>query len=444
MSFSECPCTDILLMRSIMDSPLGVIFFALDTEYKYLYFSKTHAQTMKSIWGGVQIENGLSLLDIITVATDRRKAKNNFDRALGGEYFTEREEYGNKELQRLVWKNDYAPVYDELGEIIGVSVFVVDLTESMEAEKKSRIAELQKEIVRERELLLNSIGEGIYGVDTYGKCFFINPAGLKILGFEKDEILGKVTHTLIHHHKVDGTIFIKDDCIVSQAFMQNKQILQRDWMFRKNGEMFPVEITATPMIQNSQSSGVVVSFRDITEQYIAEEQLKKSNEQLHIQSITDPLTQLYNRRYLMDIGLMQFQLSRHNKQPLSVLAFDIDHFKNINDTYGHDIGDEILIKVSQAAKESLRSVDILARVGGEEFTVILVDTNTDKALEIAQRLQKMIREAYVLIGQKRLTCTVSIGVVTTDETSQVYLDLLKRADSQLYKAKNNGRDRIEQ
>ena len=286
--------------------------------------------------------------------------------------------------------------------------------------------------------------ERIYGVDPQGKCFFVNPAALKILGFEKDEMIGKETHALIHHHKVDGTLFLEDDCVVSQAFLQNKPILQRDWMFRKNGEMFPVEITATPMTQENQPSGVVVSFRDITEQYIAEEQLKKSNEQLHIQSITDPLTQLYNRRYLMDIGLMQFQLSCHNNQPLSVIAFDIDYFKNINDTYGHDIGDEILIKVSQAAKESLRSADILARVGGEEFTVILVNTNADKALEIAQRIQESIRETYVLIGKKKVTCTVSIGIITTDENTLLYSDILKRADAQLYKAKDNGRDRIEQ
>lgn len=118
----------LLLLQSILESPHGVIFFSLDTAYRYTSFAKAHAQTMQSIWGAT-IEVGTCMLDVIRDDADRQRAKENFDAALGGANLLKEEEYGDAALRRTFWENRYSPVYDTSGDIIGLTVFVTDVTE---------------------------------------------------------------------------------------------------------------------------------------------------------------------------------------------------------------------------------------------------------------------------------------------------------------------------
>lgn len=439
MTNQACSCIDALLMRSILDSHHGIIVFALDCEYHYLTFSKTHAVAMKNIWGK-DVEIGISMLEYITNNTDKEKAKTNFDRALCGEFFTIREEYGDAQFERKVWENRYAPLYDYAYNIVGISVLIADLTNIIEVEKITRVAQLQQELSMERELLLNSLGEGVYGVNSDGNCFFINPSALKIFGYKKEEIMGKNTHQLVHHHKQDGNIFPEEDCIIHHAKKKKEKIIQRSWLFRKNGEMFPAEIIATPMTKSNKVTGIVIAFRDITEQVIAEEKLKNMNDELFIQSMTDSLTKLNNRRYFMEQGSLIFLNAKQNKTPLSIITFDIDFFKKINDTYGHDIGDKVLISVSSTAKNNLRPKDIIARVGGEEFTIILNNTAIEKAIKIAERIRKEIQLMQIDINGNLIDCTISIGIATLKDDEVVFDEILKHADKALYNAKKSGRN----
>lgn len=303
--------------------------------------------------------------------------------------------------------------------------------------------QLEQEILRERELLLDAVGEGVYGVDTEGICFFVNPRTCKLLGFSKEEIVGKHTHVLFHHHRLDGSEFPVSECILHGALSQGKQIEQQDWLIKKNGELFPVHIIATPFYKNGELKGAVVAFSDITLQYTAESKLIELNKKLQHEAITDPLTQLYNRRYFHEYGNVQFSRCRNENLPLCVIAIDLDHFKMINDTYGHECGDRVLIALAQRTKSKLRDSDVFARVGGEEFTIILPESSLQRSLEIAERIRESVEREPMVLTQHTVYCTLSLGVSILKETDTTFLEVVRRADEMLYKAKENGRNRVE-
>ncbi len=159
-------------------------------------------------------------------------------------------------------------------------------------------------------------------------------------------------------------------------------------------------------------------------------------------AITDPLTQLFNRRYFFQIASLEFRRAVRHRTPLSVLMIDIDRFKRVNDTYGHQVGDVTLQKVAAACKHSIREIDILARYGGEEFVVLLPDTDARGARRVAQRLHETVGGHPVQAGKHEIAVTVSVGgAVMTADTGELDV-LIGRADQALYRAKQAGRNRV--
>ena len=130
-------------------------------------------------------------------------------------------------------------------------------------------------------------------------------------------------------------------------------------------------------------------------------------------------------------------------KPVSVMLFDVDHFKAVNDTHGHGVGDDVLVKLAQVASDNLRSVDLVARLGGEEFVVVMPESNAPTALQVAERLCAQVAESSIdLPDGTPLSVTVSIGVATSQSADEMADDLLDRADGALYAAKNEGRNRV--
>jgi two-component system cell cycle response regulator len=162
-------------------------------------------------------------------------------------------------------------------------------------------------------------------------------------------------------------------------------------------------------------------------------------------ALTDPLTGLYNRRYVAAHleGLMT-RAGEVAKGP-ALLMFDIDHFKHVNDTHGHLAGDAVLCEIAKRAQHHVRSFDLVARYGGEEFLVLMPETNLQPALVVAERLRLSIADAPISLpdGAGEVAVTISIGVATTNEHGDSPTDLLRRADEALYAAKNGGRNRLE-
>ena len=170
--------------------------------------------------------------------------------------------------------------------------------------------------------------------------------------------------------------------------------------------------------------------------------LRKQNRQLEKLSITDSLTGLYNRNKLNDILAEQLRRFKRNGRPFTVLLLDIDHFKVLNDTHGHLAGDQVLVCVARTLAESVRSVDYAARFGGEEFLVVLPETTTATARELAERICSRVRETHCPYQGKSLTVTLSIGVAGILGVEDTAEGIIGRADEMLYAAKGAGRDRV--
>ena len=157
---------------------------------------------------------------------------------------------------------------------------------------------------------------------------------------------------------------------------------------------------------------------------------------------TDPLTGLPNRRYGMQRLGEEWEAWTRNQQSMSLIMVDIDHFKTINDTYGHDVGDEVLKATSEAMCSAVRGVDVCARIGGEEFLIICPDTDTEGALGCAERLRSTVERHQVEFGDYSGNVTVSVGVATIDAGIESVDQLLKLADDAVYDAKRSGRNRV--
>ncbi len=179
-----------------------------------------------------------------------------------------------------------------------------------------------------------------------------------------------------------------------------------------------------------------------------EEALEKTRElellmeELRSMSITDPLTGLYNRLYFNEKFKEEFERSKRLKLPFSFLMIDIDRFKRVNDTYGHDVGDKVLVVTAGTVKGNVRAIDIVSRYGGEEFAVILLRTYKEHCLPIAERIRRAVEERSVPVNGKTIKVTISVGCTTYNGEDDVKPEeVIKRADEALYMAKKQGRNR---
>ncbi|GAB1582429.1 GGDEF domain-containing protein [Phyllobacterium phragmitis] len=169
--------------------------------------------------------------------------------------------------------------------------------------------------------------------------------------------------------------------------------------------------------------------------------LSARSESLAHAALTDGLTGMQNRRYF-DEALKEYlaQFGRINK-PVGLMILDLDHFKSINDTYGHDVGDAVLREVARCLKDYTRYHDVVARLGGEEFAVVAPNMDKDLLAKLAERIRKAVSEINLTIEEAQLRVTTSIGVAVWDRRES-WQEFYRRADKQLYKAKNLGRDRV--
>jgi diguanylate cyclase (GGDEF)-like protein len=188
--------------------------------------------------------------------------------------------------------------------------------------------------------------------------------------------------------------------------------------------------------ENGKYLGRVWFFRDITAHRQTEAALRDLADH-------DPLTGVANRRFFLGRFTQEFARARRYERPLSMISFDIDHFKRINDKHGHAAGDEVLKSLCVTCAKLLREVDLLGRLGGEEFAVLLPETALEGAHLIAERLRQFVARQVVTVKNQTIQCTISAGVATLLAADTMIDDQLRRADEALYRAKNGGRNRVE-
>jgi diguanylate cyclase (GGDEF)-like protein/PAS domain S-box-containing protein len=232
----------------------------------------------------------------------------------------------------------------------------------------------------------------------------------------------------------DDVNFPQPDALLAEA-KRIGSVETEGWRLKRDGSRLWANtvITALPD-ETSAVRGFVVVARDMTERKRMEDELKQL-------ATVDPLTGAFNRRHGNSRLAAEFERRSRPGQPCAVMMLDIDRFKSINDEYGHDAGDSVLCAMVAICNVGLRTADMLARWGGEEFLILLPDTDAAAAIAIAERLRETIATVKVPVGiHGSITFTVSIGVATP-ESNNVH-DLLRRADYALYAAKTRGRNRV--
>lgn len=237
--------------------------------------------------------------------------------------------------------------------------------------------------------------------------------------------------------------------LVSEMAAEAPQNVTLNWPV--SGEPRWLEVQIKPLVVDGRQDGQLLTLRNVTRRYLAEQALQQSQEALQEANIqlealanTDPLTQLYNRRYFMEQFTLEMERHARSGLTLGLLILDLDHFKQINDTHGHPMGDAVLKKASASLQAGIRDADVVARIGGEEFAVLVVDATMDGPRILAERLCEGIRQLEILSESgARIPVSTSIGCLRFRGGMVDAATLFALADQALYRAKESGRDRVE-
>lgn len=316
----------------------------------------------------------------------------------------------------------------------GTSRFVVlshDVTE-----RKQMMHDLQA-LADHNRLILDSAGEGIFGLDSNGVMTFVNPAAATMLGYTPDELIGGISHNTWHHHHKDGRNYDELDCPIFTTLSKGEKHSGEEHFIRRDGVHFPVSYSSTPIIEAGKISGAVVTFTDISEKKAAEERI-------HHLAYFDALTDLPNRTLLAERLSQTVVNSRRAKQQGALILINLDRFKNINDALGQATGDKLLITLAHRLTTIVREGCTLARIAGDEFAVLVPVLGTTPAEAshsvhtLAERIHSKIRQPLVL-DEAEVSCTVSLGISLYPESEQDDVEaVFRRADTALHRAKANG------
>ncbi len=330
--------------------------------------------------------------------------------------------------------------HDEIGRISDSFNNVADkmqfLINNLESVVKDRTEELHyayadlEENKNQLQLILDSTAEAIYGMNLNGECIFCNLSCIMLLGYNsQEELLGENMHHQIHHTRRDGTLFPVDECRIFKSIKQGKGFQADDEVFwRADGTSFDVEYHAYPQIKNNKVIGGVVTFMDITDR-------KQREAEIQYLSYHDTLTGLHNRRCFEE---NHTKIDTPDNLPLSVIFADINGLKMTNDIFGHPAGDELLKKSAEILVRSSRQKDTVARVGGDEFIILLPNTSKKDAKEIISRIKSEFLAARVAA----IKCSISLGCDTKTSPNQQLEEILSNAENEMYKDKTMNRKSV--
>ncbi len=285
-------------------------------------------------------------------------------------------------------------------------------------------------------LLLESTGEGIYGINTEGKCTFINQSALEMFGLTRDEVIGMAIHEITHHTHTDGTEYPAESCPMHQAFISGTPCrVQKEVFWRKDGSSFPVEYSAHPITEAGELLGAVAVFRDVTDSHAMEQRLS-------FLATHDPLTRLMNR-YAFEQHLKRaLQDARSNLSQHALCYMDLDQFKVVNDTCGHVAGDAMLQMIAKLLPDNLRQSDTLARLGGDEFGLLLEDCTLERAELLTTKICETVKKFRFTWDDKTFSIGVSVGIAAITEETISIDTVMSAADAACYIAKDMGRNRV--
>lgn len=309
---------------------------------------------------------------------------------------------------------------------------------------KTELDSLRKEI----EFLTSYSSDTVYRLRYSDMRYdYISPAVTRLLGFGVEEIKKVNFRSLIVETRIvtNGMRSVDSfDDLEKKRKGGDVGKWQADYLIRtKSGDKIWVSDISYPWFdKNGDIIGSVGTLRDISERVQIEGQIKGELEKL---ANTDSLTGIANRREFFTVLDKELRRMGRSEEPVSVLIIDIDHFKKVNDLHGHDVGDIVLVNIGRIIKSCVRETDIAARLGGEEFGVVLPMTDSQGAFWVAERIRKSVMKHEFSLGVDKATisCSVSIGSATASQSDKKdSSELYKIADTRLYIAKNTGRNQV--
>ncbi|HQS37625.1 MAG TPA: diguanylate cyclase, partial [Methylotenera sp.] len=330
--------------------------------------------------------------------------------------------------QHVYWEVK-TPIFDELDpkKVWGLCGISSDITTVKDQE-----AALQESEKRFHSTFVSApIGMAIVSLD--GHFTQVNEALANILGYTIKQLQKKTFYQITHPDDLQSDILQFEQ--LRDALIKNYQMEKR--YIHKKGNLIWVLLSISVVRDAANKALYFISqVQDITER-------KFLMDKLSLQARLDYLTNLSNRRHFMEQADAELQRARRYQNPLALLMIDIDHFKTINDNYGHKTGDLVLQKLSAMLIDSLRQVDIVGRIGGEEFAILLPESKLENAVEVAERLRVQVANTKLALESGQLVrFTVSIGVALLDKPDINLDTLFSSADEALYQAKNTGRNRV--
>jgi diguanylate cyclase (GGDEF)-like protein/PAS domain S-box-containing protein len=309
----------------------------------------------------------------------------------------------------------------------------IDITER----KKAEIALCMSENFL--DTIFDSINDPFNIIDRDFRIIRANDLYARMRGKTVEQLIGRQCYEVLQNRDD-----VCEECSVEETFESARPHTKEKLVSFSGGSHVWIEIFTHPVFDESGDVVNVIEYtRDITKRKKAEAERDILVDKLQYLSRTDDLTGLLNRRALIEKLEDEIRRAQRYKTKLAVLICDIDYFKEINDTNGHDTGDRILQIISNLFKESLRSIDIVGRYGGDEFLVILPETAMKGAKEIAERIRSTVEDVRLQReGKEPIKTTVSLGVTEFNSDKENINDLIKRADNALYMAKGKGRNRV--
>jgi diguanylate cyclase (GGDEF)-like protein/hemerythrin-like metal-binding protein/PAS domain S-box-containing protein len=406
------------LSRAVEQSPVSIVITNINGEFEYVNpkFTQLTGYTIVELAG--KTPSVLKSGDTPTSVYENLWSTITSGKEWHGEV------HNRKKNGELYW--DYAaisPVFDASGKITNFVSIQENITERKWAEDSLR---QQKQLSDD---IINSLPGIFYMLNQQGRFLRVNPQLIEVTGYQKDEL----DHmTVLDFFDEDGKNVIGER--MHEVFEKADSWAEAE-LITKSGQKIPYYFTG----HRTKIDGeyyLVGLGTDITQRRSLEQELSR-------QAKTDSLTGLSNRRHFIEMAEQELVRTRRYDNLLSVLMLDLDDFKAINDRYGHEAGDNVLRKVSDVCRLTLRGIDVIGRIGGEEFAILLPETHSKQAQEVAERLRHQIEDAQIFVEPDGvLHVTASIGVTTLNTTDTDVNRLLKLADKALYEAKRTGRNKV--
>lgn len=360
----------------------------------------------------------------------------------------------HKNGQLVILETSGVPIFDKDKNITHYRGVDRDITPRIEADKKL------KEKQRQYNQLLDDIASStiLFSHNDNGVISYISPSIKNIIGVDQEEVIGKFWHEIMKwdaeslargKKEYEALMKGKKDSIFDMSLIDPKGNcrtfhINSHLIYGYGEAIVGVEGTAIDITERKQAEIEQKLLNKQLKEEIANRQ--KTEEKLRILAKTDELTGVNNRREFMKQARFELARARRYNKRLSVLMIDIDHFKLVNDNYGHDAGDLVLTIVANTLVEQLRENDHFGRLGGEEFAAILVETDHNHAFVIAERLRNVLENKKIFYKDHQISVTVSIGISVSASQTQAQAQeietLLKNADDALYKAKMEGRNQV--